>query len=85
MDAGIRELKNGLSRYLDEVRKGHSVTVTDHGKPIARLVPLTEMSPLDRLIAEGLVQRARKPKSGTLPDPIVTAGTVSDLVGDQRR
>ena len=30
---GIRELRDGLSRYLAEVRAGRSITVTDHGRP----------------------------------------------------
>ena len=43
---GIRELRDGLSRYLAEVRAGR--TVTDHGRPIARIVPVDEPSPLER-------------------------------------
>jgi len=39
---GIRELKAHLSRYLKEVRKGRSVLVTDHGRPIGRIVPAAE-------------------------------------------
>ena len=36
---GIRELRDGLSRHLAEVREGGEIIVTDHGKPIARIVP----------------------------------------------
>ena len=38
MEAGVRELRDHLSRYLNEVRDGNEVTVTDHGKAVARLV-----------------------------------------------
>ena len=55
MEAGVRELRDHLSRYLELVRDGHEVTVTDHGKAVARIVPLDQPRPLDRLIAEGLV------------------------------
>jgi hypothetical protein len=39
---------------------------------------------LDRLIALGLVMPARTRKKAA-PQPITVAGTVSDLVSDQRR
>lgn len=38
-NAGIAELKAHLSRYLKDVRKGHSVVVLDRNEPIARVVP----------------------------------------------
>jgi prevent-host-death family protein len=34
---GIRELKNRLTYYLDSVKKGENVVVTDRGKPVAIL------------------------------------------------
>ncbi|WP_300265101.1 type II toxin-antitoxin system Phd/YefM family antitoxin [Microbacterium sp.] len=38
MNVGIRELRDSLSRYLTSVRDGGELTVTDHGKPIARII-----------------------------------------------
>jgi prevent-host-death family protein len=38
-EAGVREARQNLSALLDEVRKGHEVTITDRGRPVARLVP----------------------------------------------
>ena len=37
--AGIREARQNLSALIDEVRKGHEITITDRGTPVARLVP----------------------------------------------
>ena len=37
---GAYEAKTNLSRLLDEVAAGRTVTITRHGHPIARLVPL---------------------------------------------
>ncbi len=85
MEAGVRELRDHLSRYLDAVRDGHEVTVTEHGKAVARLVPLDPPRPLDRLIAEGLVTPARVPKRLRTARGITAKGTVSDLVADQRQ
>lgn len=38
-EAGIREARQNLSMLIEEVRKGHEITITDRGKPVARLVP----------------------------------------------
>lgn len=36
--AGIKELKNNLSRYLSHVKKGEDVLITERGKIIARII-----------------------------------------------
>ncbi len=36
---GIRELKNGLSKYVREVREGEEILVTDRGEVVAELRP----------------------------------------------
>ena len=33
----ISEAKNRLSAYIDRVRRGETVVITDRGKPVARL------------------------------------------------
>jgi prevent-host-death family protein len=85
MEAGVRELRDHLSRYLELVREGEEVTVTDHGKAVARLVPLDRPRPLDRLIAEGLVTPGRSPKRPRSGRGLKGKGSVSDLVAEQRR
>ena len=84
MEVGVKELRNNLSRYLDRVRDGDEVVVTDRGRAVARLVPVGAERVLDRLIAEGIVTRARQSKRPASA-AIKTKGTVSDLVADQRR
>ena len=84
MEVGVRDLRNHLSRYLARVRSGDEVVVTDRGRAIARVVPVGAERVLDRLIAEGIVTPARRPKRRAAK-PINTKGTVSDLVGEQRR
>ena len=39
MEVGIRDLKNGLSDFIDRVEAGEIVTVTRRGKPVARVIP----------------------------------------------
>jgi prevent-host-death family protein len=84
MEVGVRELRNNLSRYLDRVRDGEEVIVTDRGRAIARVLPVGGERVLDRLIAEGVVTPAPKARLRA-GKPIKSKGTVSDLVADQRR
>lgn len=84
----MRELRDGLSRYLGRVRdQGEELVVTDHGRPIAYIVPRPRPDRLQELIREG---RARAPKRRTrsLPEPVAYEGTIEDLtraVREQRR
>jgi prevent-host-death family protein len=80
---GIRELRDGLSRYLAAVRSGRTVTITDHGRPVARIVPVDQPSALERLVAEGRVQPATS-RDRALPEPMRIDGTASDLLPEQR-
>ncbi|MFN8080693.1 MAG: type II toxin-antitoxin system prevent-host-death family antitoxin [Kineosporiaceae bacterium] len=84
MEIGIRELRDALSRHLAEVRAGRTVTITDHGRPIARIIPIQRPTRLEQLRAEGRVVPGRRRKQ-PVPEPIATAGTVSDLIDDQRQ
>jgi prevent-host-death family protein len=84
MNVGVRELRDGLSRHLAQVRAGRTVTITDHGRPVARIVPIDTLNALEQLVAEGRVQPATVPKRPA-PKPVRAAGTVSDLIDEQRR
>jgi prevent-host-death family protein len=53
MTIGIRELRQNASAVLRRVAAGETVEVTDHGHPVARIVPLRRESTLDQLIVEG--------------------------------
>ena len=50
------EAKTHLSRLLQEVEKGRTITITRRGKPIARLVPIDG---LPQLKAGDLVEKFR--------------------------
>lgn len=39
--AAVSELKATLRKYLDRVKAGEELLVTDRGKPIARIVPIS--------------------------------------------
>jgi prevent-host-death family protein len=84
-DVGIRELRDHLSRYISQVREGSEVTVTDHGRAVARIVPLDRPRLLDQLIEEGLVTPAGDERRSRPQHRIATSEPVSPLVTDQRR
>lgn len=81
---GVRELRQNLSVHLARVKKGHSLTVTEHGHPVAELRPLpAQHDALARLLAEGRV--ARRP-TAHLPRPLRVSldRPVSALLEDLR-
>lgn len=87
MNLGIRELRDGLSRYLASVRDGEEITVTDHGKAVAKIVPINQESPLERLIAEGRVTPPQRATRTFKTEPINAGPHVrlSELVIEMRR
>ena len=85
MEVGIRELRNHLSDYLERVREGDEVVITDRGAAVARIVPIAGGRALDRLVAEGLITPAPHQGRSRVRPPVRADGTVSDLVADQRR
>lgn len=84
MEVGIRDLRDHLSRHLEFVQSGEEVVVTDRGRAIARILPMSGERTIDRLVALGLVTPRCMPKVPSSP-PITTSETVSDLVAQQRR
>jgi prevent-host-death family protein len=86
---GVRELRQNLSKYLDRVKAGESLTVTERGREVARLVPSGE-SRVQRLLREkyraspargNLAETIRRlPRLGPSP-----AGTTDELLAEQRR
>lgn len=71
---GVRELRQNLSVYLRDVKRGQHFEVTERGRPVALLCPLPEASSrLARLIAGG---RASVPV-GDLVELGVPEGPVS--------
>jgi len=81
---GIRELRDGLSRHLADVRAGATITVTDHGTPVARITPIDAPTALERLVAEGVVQLPARTKRPA-PDPVVANASLSETVLAERR
>jgi prevent-host-death family protein len=82
----IRELKDNASAIVDRVEEGEAITVTKHGRPVARILPATTSPHIAALVAEGTV----RPGVGRryLPKRIKARGTgktAADCVAESRR
>lgn len=85
---GVRELKNRLSHYLREVKRGRPITVTERGKSVAFLIP-AENDPDVRVVREltrrGIGSwRGGKPKGASHP-VVIKGKPISQIVLDERR
>lgn len=76
---GAFEAKTHLSALLEQVSKGETITITRHGVPTARLVPVEE--PAKRMMHATLVERMRDLRARVKPDRI----TVKEMIEEGRR
>ena len=74
---GAYEAKTHLPRLLAEVEAGDSVTITKHGRPVARLVPVSTRSGSP----EAVIAALRAARAG------IHRGTdsVRDMISEGRR
>jgi len=84
---GIRDLKARLSEYLQKVKNGQSIIITEHGKPVGRILPVAVSleERLEMLRRAGLVEWNGK-KLRRIKPPAVNRGDkqVSDIVVELR-
>jgi prevent-host-death family protein len=66
--AGVRQARQDLTSLLEEVRKGREVTITDRGRPVARLVPV---KPRERFPDLSGLRRRTRPIDPPLSDAIL--------------
>lgn len=81
---GVRELRQHASRYLDQVRAGNTIEVTDRGVLVALLVPPSPaQTSRARLVAEGRLRAGvgslRLPSRRPLP-----TGSSAEVLDDLR-
>jgi prevent-host-death family protein len=85
---GIRELKNKLSHYLDKVRAGERIAVTDRGTIVAYVIPVPGSPGIEGLLK--LVREDRAAWEGGKPAGATSLASVrgkavSEIVVEDRR
>lgn len=80
-------LRGELAAWIQRARDGDEVVITDRGIPVVRMVGVASATLLEDLTRRGIIN---PPKSATRLDPRdfdrpTPRGSVSDLVGEQRR
>jgi len=73
---GVRELRQSASQILDQVKSGVVVEITEHGVPVARLVPIKK-SLYEEYIGAGLIAPAVNPDWRPTTNPIKIKGNKS--------
>jgi len=88
----ISHLKAKLSEHIASVKRGEEVLITERGKPVARIVPVTpgtaDDARLRALVARGVVRSGKKlARKGLsiLPVCRVPEGAVLRALDDERR
>lgn len=83
---GVRELRQSASQILDKVKAGLVIEITEHGVPVARLVPITK-SLYEEFIEAGLIIPARNPhRTFTMPKGKISKGKqLSEILIEERR
>ena len=82
---GIRELKQNASAVVARVKEGASLVVTDRGVPVARLVPIGDLT-LDDLVATGQATAPSVSLDVILDSPPggPSSNTLSEILADLR-
>lgn len=66
-EAGILEARNSFSALIERVEKGEEITITRHGRAVARIVPAS--TPHDVEKARAAVAAIRELRKSVKPDP----------------
>jgi prevent-host-death family protein len=89
--AGIKELKNQLSRYIALVKKGDDVLITERGRVIARVVKEDSRrsslrKAMQALVLKGQVVLPTREINRDVPEPVKLQGkALSEMVLEDRR
>lgn len=74
---GVYEAKTQLPRLLDSVERGETITITRHGKPVARLIPVRA----NRMTSEEAIEAMRAFRNEHSLDGL----TIKELIEEGRK
>ncbi|MBU0544258.1 MAG: type II toxin-antitoxin system prevent-host-death family antitoxin [Proteobacteria bacterium] len=91
ISAGVKDVKNNLSKLLIQVKAGEEILITERGRPVARIIKENHRDHSLRAALEPLVQRGlvTLPSRNILKDSIsaieLSGKPVSEMVIEDRR
>lgn len=81
---GIRELRQDASTYVHQAAEGESFTITLRGRPVARLVPLDELTRgVEMLLERGAQLPEARIASWSARRPLDEEPLTADLDADR--
>jgi len=85
ISVGIKELKTRLSSYVDRVRHGEEVVITEHGKEVALVIPISR----ERRAIKSLIDSGKAKWTGGKPEGLehvrIKGKALSKTVLEERR
>ena len=71
MEANVTEIRQNFASYLAQIQAGEEITITQHGKPVARLVPAVDEKARKKADAEAYFAKLRETVAlGDIESPI---------------
>ena len=72
---GVREAKIHLSQLLEDVQIGREIIITNHGKPVGKIIPVPQESlsladRIEKLERQGWIEPRRAKEERRLPSPL---------------
>ncbi|UCC40770.1 MAG: type II toxin-antitoxin system Phd/YefM family antitoxin [Candidatus Aminicenantes bacterium] len=79
---GVREAKIYLSKLLEDVQKGKEIIITNHGKPVGKIIPVPQDSlslgeRIEKLERQGWIEPRKAKEESRLPSPLPLPDEIS--------
>ena len=85
ISVGVKELKAKLSSFVARAREGEEIVITDHGKDVALIMPLSrERRAVKSLMDQGKAHWAGGKPEGTAGIPIKGKALSKTVIEDRR-
>ncbi|MCW2686430.1 MAG: prevent-host-death family protein [Mycobacterium sp.] len=82
---GIRELRQHASVWVAKVKAGATIQITERGRPVARLVPVSSADQdRDALAAAGLLIPAPRPRTPLDVADLLQGRPLTPILDEQR-
>lgn len=85
ISVGVKELKGKLSSYIAQAKDGQEIVITDHGKDVALMIPLSK----ERRAVKSLMDEGKAKWSGGKPKGMagirIKGKALSKTVAEDRR